>query len=317
MDKCLSVPSAFFPNAKLCEWMVQTRVGDPTKLDIGDRYVDLGDPKNPRYHQSSSNGKIEPSELNDTAISWLEEEWKRFFQNETPSAQPVALALYDQFHFLPPWLPKPWERLLPEEREQIRKIARIARSVQDPLDVISRMGIHYEKEQVLVEEDLLRTLNQGRATCVGMSHLFYFAQAIILGKEAKFSEIYQGPDGKPQAHVGVVLKKDSRFYDPSNHIVLGGQYQHYDLAPTDQWAFALMNTALAKHGALILSPEEEEKIYRRAQELAPNHFRTQFNVGLFLWHNGHRKEGLLLLKGAHRVFPQYHLLAPLLDLIRE
>lgn len=244
--------------------------------------------------------KTPPREVSQAAIECLEGEWRQFFQNEMHGAQPVAETLYDSFHFLPPWLPKPWNRMIPEEQEQIQKIVRLVRQSKEPLDFVRSWGLRFEGEQKLREDTLMNVLNLGRGRCVGLSHVFYFAQAIVLGKRAQFSDVYRGPKGERIDHVGVVMAE--KFYDPSYGLILGANYLRFELTPMDAWALALLNVAAVQETSPA-SPAEIEETYRRAQELAPHYFRVQYNLGIYLFEHGEWDEGIALLRAAHATLP--------------
>lgn len=307
MSGCSSIPSRFFPSARLCKWMTGFRARSARSLDVGTTYVDLKDPKKPRLHREKPDGKVTPREVHQAAVERLEEEWRRFFRNEfsgaqgeKPVAQPVAEALYDQFHFLPPWLPKPWNRMTSEEHEQIQKIVRIVRARQHPSVFVLLWGLEAKLDRISKNNELLNVLKVNGGNCMGLSHVFYFAQAIVLGRKAQFRDVYWQPGDQQMNHVAVMI--GGELFDPTFGEFLGADYRHYALTLMDEWALSLLHVAEGQRDSKE-DPAEVEKTYRLAHELAPHHFRIQLALGGYLFSRGNWEESLPLYRAGEQNFP--------------
>ena len=290
MTLCRSITSrSGFNYIGLCEWFSQNQRIDPKTFDRGETYVDLNDPLHPVVQTKAPDGKISPRELATVVTKALEEEWRQVFLHEKP--QPLAEALYDRFKFVPTFFPKPLSRMTSQERGVFHRF-------------LDSPHIRYNREEAMVEDNLLGILEAGVAGCVGMSNLSYFKERIVERREIGFIEVYRDQLGNQHSHIAI--SRGGQPYDPSYHRPLDDTYYWFPLDPMDQWARSVMNTGITK----MERGELDGKAYMLeyglvAYDLAPNYFRVLANLGETFYTGGQQAIGLHFLRGARDLYPSY------------
>lgn len=267
MTTCQSLRSERFPDRELCEWVVQTTGKPPQTLN--------------------TNGEISPRELYSAVNHILEREWQQLFAHQSllfqKRPQPIAEELYDRFHFLPPWLPKPLTKMSEEEKMVFNSfyISLKTRGVQETIHIFLR----YVGLDAVVEDNFFGIFAEGAAGCVGMSNLDYFAEKIVDGNSAAFIALYQNSEGTPQSHIGVLLNQQP--YDPSYQKWVTRGVRWFTLDPMDQWAISVMNTGLTRAQQSQISLDEYWQQYAlRALDLAPS---LEHDLGALLYSDGMRE----------------------------
>lgn len=291
MVTCRNLSSDIYPNRKLCEWYVRKTGKSAETLDTGETYVALNDPLKPEIKRKGPDQEISPRELHGAVTQLLEGEWKKFIANNM-LGQPLSEDLYDRFKFVPPWLPKPLARMDAEERNMFQRF------------LVGALEIRYDSERTRGEDNFLEVLKAGATSCVGMSNLAYFREAIVKKKQVQFIEVHRDQSGEQHPHFGIAI--DGEAQDPSNRRLLPKFYAWFLLDPMDQWATSFMNAGLDRTEQGMLDAKKfMENFGLRANELAPDYFRVRFNLGEIFYEGGQREIGIRLLQGAFELYPSY------------